>query len=349
MTPAPSPEAQLAFIAKLQRLFAEGDFTATYKFALVIALADLAVEIGADDGEALHLANRAIATKFIELYWQQMAPYSNGRAGTEAGVLAQNNGAPAAVISAILDFRRGNTAASAQAARSTPGFDALLTKVTQTVSAQPIIYLQNLGGQTDQFLYRREPGAIVLQPGVMYCLRRFQPLVQQLARTHWVSHVKRNRRNVPLLGEDDDLESFLFETSRQTLAVIGSGLRLLTSSHCFYCGAKVGEADVDHFVPFSLYPRDLMHNFVHAHPACNRSKSDTLAAKPHLERWLEHVSKNDDALQEVGHAAGRTADLDSCRAVVRWGYANALSSGAQAWLRAGSYEPVDDDYLRQLA
>ena len=51
MTPPPSPEAQLAFLSKLQRLFAEGDFTATYKFALLIALADLAVERGRDDGE----------------------------------------------------------------------------------------------------------------------------------------------------------------------------------------------------------------------------------------------------------------------------------------------------------
>ena len=345
MTPPPSAEAQLAFLAKLQRLFAEGDFTATYKFALVIALADLAIETGADNGEQLRLPNRAIAAKFIELYWQQTAPYSTGRGGTQVGVLAQNNGAPAAVITAIIEFRRINPGASAQAARSLPGYEPLLTKVTQTASAQPINYLQNLGGQTEHFLYRRDTGAVVLQPGVMYCLRRFQPLVQQLARSHWIAHVKRNRRNVALLGEYDDLESFLFETSRQALAVIGAGLRQLTKSHCFYCGATAGQADVDHFVPFSLYPRDLMHNFVLAHPACNRSKSDTLAARPHLERWLEHITKNDDDLREIGWTAGRTADVASTRAVARWGYANALSSGAQAWLRAGTYELVDDTYL----
>ena len=55
--PPPSAEAQLAFLAKLQRLFSEGDFTATYKFALLIALADLAVELGADDGAELALSN----------------------------------------------------------------------------------------------------------------------------------------------------------------------------------------------------------------------------------------------------------------------------------------------------
>ena len=75
----PSPEAQLVFLSKLQRLFAEGDFTATYKFVLLIALADLAVELGDDSGEALELGHRGIAAKFIELYWQQSAPYSNGR------------------------------------------------------------------------------------------------------------------------------------------------------------------------------------------------------------------------------------------------------------------------------
>ena len=44
-----SAESQLVFLAKIQRLFAEGDFTATYKYALLIVLADLAVELGGDD------------------------------------------------------------------------------------------------------------------------------------------------------------------------------------------------------------------------------------------------------------------------------------------------------------
>jgi hypothetical protein len=68
VTPPPSPDHQILFLSKLQRLFAEGDFTATYKFALLIALADLAVERGRDDGDALLISNNDIARKFIELY-----------------------------------------------------------------------------------------------------------------------------------------------------------------------------------------------------------------------------------------------------------------------------------------
>ncbi len=345
MTSPPSADAQLLFLSRLQRLFAEGDFTATYKFALLISLADLAVEHGRDDGSSLRLSTRRLAEKFIELYWQQTAPYSAGGRANSMHVLVQNHGSQAAVITAITDFQLETGIPKLQAASSSPHYRSLVTTVAGTVAAQPIEYLQNLGSSTEPFLYDRERGGIVLKPGVGYCLRRFQPLVQQLARSHWVGHVKRNRLNLPMLGQSDDLESFLFETSRETLEVIGAGLRRFTGGRCFYCGATVHEADVDHFIPFSLYPRDLVHNFVLAHPACNRSKSDTLAARPHLESWLEYITSRDDALREIGEAAGRISEPTSSLAVARWGYANAMTSGAQAWHRAKIYERVDKHYL----
>lgn len=141
----------------------------------------------------------------------------------------------------------------------------------------------------------------------------------------------------------------MFETPRQALAVIGKGLRKIASDRCFYCGEKVRDADVDHFVPFALYPRDLMHNFVLAHPACNRSKADTLAAKVHLERWLQYIDRHDDDLLELGGEAGRSADRPASLAVARWGYGNACGGGAQAWERAAKYVPIGADYLDLLA
>ena len=341
----PSAEDQLAFLSRLQRLFSEGDFTATYKYALLISLSDLAVELGEND--TLRITYRQLAAKFVELYWQQCAPYSNG--GSTPGLLAQNMGAQAAVISAIIEFRTRNPSATVVAARSFDGYSALVQTVAATVAAQPVNYLQNLGGQLDPFLYERDRGCVVLKPGVAYCLRRFQPLVQQLARSHWIGHIKRNRLNQPLLGVTDDLESFLFETPRQALVVISAGLKKLTNGRCFYCGEPVQAADVDHFVPFSMYARDLMHNFVLAHPTCNRSKSNALAAKPHLDRWLEYITRNTDALQEIGQQAGRITDQGSSLAVARWGYSNAVSGGAMAWVSARQYAPVDQDYLRALA
>jgi hypothetical protein len=145
----------------------------------------------------------------------------------------------------------------------------LLRSVTNTVVAYPVKHIQNLGGKKgklEQFLFHIDTESITLLPGVAYCLRRFQPLVQQLSRSQWIDHIKRNKQNTTLLGQDNDLESFLFETSRQSLVIVQTGLRKI-SNKCFYCGNSVKEADVDHFIPHSLYPRDLAHNFVLADPA----------------------------------------------------------------------------------
>ena len=46
----PTPEEQVLFLRNIQRLLAEGQFVASYKFALLLALADLAVLKGDDTG-----------------------------------------------------------------------------------------------------------------------------------------------------------------------------------------------------------------------------------------------------------------------------------------------------------
>ena len=50
---SPTAEEQLKFLTNLQRLLAEGQFVATYKYALLLALADIAVESGDDSGNPL--------------------------------------------------------------------------------------------------------------------------------------------------------------------------------------------------------------------------------------------------------------------------------------------------------
>lgn len=344
--PPPSAEAQLAFLAKLQRLFSEGNFTATYKFALLIALADLAVEIGADDGAALPLSNQQIAERFVQLYWQHASPYTVGPTGVETGLLIRNFGSQAAVITAIADFRQSNNVHTLVQARALSQYSSLLIKVAATVSAQPLTYLQNFGGGTDQFLYERNGrGSILLKPGVVYCLRRFYPLVQHLSRTHWVEHIKSNKLNQIILGKSRNLEDFLLSTSRQSLLLIAEGLRKLDGDRCFYCNHRLNETDVDHFIPFSLYPRDLAHNFVLAHPKCNRSKSDTLAARPHLERWLERLVRCSDDLTELGFSVGVNADSATSKHVTAWGYSSALEAGGKAWLDSAKYEAITCEYL----
>ena len=344
----PSADFQIGFLAKLQRLFSEGEFTATYKFALLMALTELAVEKGGEDNSSLFLTHKLLASKFVNLYWQQTAPYSCGSSQTTPGILAQNRGPQASIIKYIAEFRATYAGVTLAAARSSSGYELLLTDIAKTVSAQPVRYIQNIGGGTEAFLFERERGGVRLLPGVVYCLRRFQSLVVQLCRNSWVLHVKTNTLNAPRLGGHDDLESFLFETPRQALGVMGRGLRKLSGSHCFYCGGTAHKAEVDHFVPFSMYPRDTAHNFVLAHEGCNRSKSDTLAALVHLERWRSWVDRHSSDLHEIGHEAGFITDLQSSLAVTRWGYNNALVGQGMAWLKSRQFVPITPAYMEVL-
>ena len=91
----PSSDEQIKFLVNLQRLLDEGLFVASYKFALLLALADLSIEQGDDSGAPLQLSTDAIAEKFIQYYWRQALPYP---APSEARVLKQNTGNQAAVL-----------------------------------------------------------------------------------------------------------------------------------------------------------------------------------------------------------------------------------------------------------
>jgi 5-methylcytosine-specific restriction endonuclease McrA len=339
MNSIPSAEDQLDFLTKVQRLFNESDFSSTYKYALLISLADLAIELGKDDDSELELSNRQIAERFIELYWQQSSPYKTSKAN-DSGVLFQNHGTQAAIIKAIQAFRDENNFNSPNAAKHSKEYKKLVTAVASTVAKQPINYLQNVGGGPLPFLYDRNTSSITLKTGVAYCLRRFQPLIQQLARSRWTDYIKKNAKNIPILGEKDDLNSFLFETSRKTLALVCKELKVLYGCKCFYCNKATTELEVDHFIPFSMYPRDLMHNFVLACPSCNRSKSDSLAARIHLNRWVKAVMKNNDATTQIGEAVGVVANLETSLSIAQWSYGAASGGQVTGWVKAGQYDQL---------
>ena len=164
----PGAEQQLQFLQHIQRLFDEGDFVATYKYALLMTLAELAVESGGGDAEGeLRLQMVRIAEKFAELYWPQTVPYASGVAGTNPSVLAQNRGKQAAVLNCLSILRTQGTATIAQA-RQLPDWTGTLRTIAATVANMSLRYLQNVGGVLVPFLYDFPPprGEVVLKPGV---------------------------------------------------------------------------------------------------------------------------------------------------------------------------------------
>jgi hypothetical protein len=213
----PTPEEQVLFLRNVQRLLAEGQFTAGYKFALFQALADLAVLKGQDDGAPLELSTREIAAKFVELYWRQCRPLPAG--GAEPGlILLQNTGRLAAVVSQIAGSQEQCGGSLFRLRRSSPDrWSGLVAEVDQVVRTMPLWKLQVVGEERLDFLYenRGRGNRITLKAGAPSCLRAFYGLLRDLIQGAWVRFVQ--KLNGGRLGGVSDLGASLFGEERGSL------------------------------------------------------------------------------------------------------------------------------------
>ncbi|MCY4399363.1 MAG: HNH endonuclease [Gemmatimonadetes bacterium] len=343
----PTASEQLAFLRSLQRLMDEGSFVASYKFALLHAIADLCLVKGDDSGAELELTTSEIAEQFIRLYWPQVVPYS---ASAEQPILSQNTGRQAAIVRHVAEQRARYQGSLADIERNHSDWAHLRSKVQQTVRDMPLRRLQTVrSGQLDFLYVIQENGQVVqLQPGVAYCFRAFYPLITDMIEGAWSQFVqKRNRKH---LGQVVDLRSFLFGSRRKSLDAYRPLLRDLQEGRCFYCERDIkSRADVDHFIPWRLYSLDLGHNFVLAHPGCNSSKSDLLAAEEHLQRWTERTLTRRDELEEGFDQLGVLHDWPKSRQLAHWAYGQAHQASRQVWVGAKvDLQPLRGDWRKIL-
>jgi hypothetical protein len=134
--PTPDPERQVQFLFDVQRLISDGSFVATYKFALLLALADLAVERGDDTTESLPLDTRDLAEKFVELYWRQVLPWVPGNERTP-GRLAQARGQDAAVLKRLAAAHAHVHGSLPRLRRDKAAWNRLLGDVARTIEVMP--------------------------------------------------------------------------------------------------------------------------------------------------------------------------------------------------------------------
>jgi len=351
----PPPEEQVRFIANIERVLSEGSFVATYKYALLVALVELAIERGDDSSRELPLPIRDIAEKFAELYWRQAAPYeADGRSGAGL-VLHQNQGRQASAITRLAKLRieLKSSRSTLAEARRTAEWKRLVGQMRTLLKTMPLGKLQRVGHDDVCFLYEK-PGPkashITLLPGVACHLRERAPLIRRLAQTEWLRFVLSLEQNQPVLGRAVGLSEFLFGSSRAALSLkVSEPLRELQHGRCFYCERSLpAAAAVDHFIPWSRYPRDLAHNLVLAHGACNSRKSDLLGGEQYLERWARFVSDHDSDLQQVGSEAGLLVDRATSVAVAEWSYGHAERVQAEVWLGGSDYGHLSAGWRRLL-
>lgn len=329
----PTAQEQLKFLKNIQLILQSGSFSSTYKFALLISLSRLAIEKGDDSGGNLSLEYIDIAEKFIEIYWKQAVPYTFSNEGQL--ILNQNNGKQAAIVNRIIELRQSYSSLGILR-RDSLVWLKLIKDVARTVKEMPVRYLQNMNGQNFEFLYLLDQcrKQLILLPQVMFCLRQFSEIVEELCQKRWIDYIRKNSTNAPVLNQLPNLEQFMFEPNRNQLNAVANVLVELQEYKCFYCNKplKKGSYAVDHFIPWSMYPSDTGHNFVLADSSCNSKKSNLLASNEFLHKWQERNEEHNLIIVDRISVLGFLTDKERSHKVAEWAYSQGKENNYLLWM-----------------
>lgn len=371
-SPSAPDRIAIRLAERLIQLLDRGGFTATYKYAVLVAIIDLCMELTGKSGLPPDvITTRQLAEKVIELYWTHCAPYPHG----ERRVLRQNSSrrltdagkldTQAEIIRHILQFRARldvNPAASlplsrARAAAAPGAYERLARIIEWKLVEMPLPRLQLIGGEEDRFLYeynfhreiqksemsryQQGDGAafdnrLLLKPGVSAALIALNGVLRPLIFRNWALMVANlNDLDEPLL------EEFLFGSRRISLEPVRPMLYELQEGRCFYCARSiVASCHIDHFIPWSRHADNSIDNLVAAHDDCNSSKSDYLAAAEHVARWRERGLDKAAALAQIAREQSWESRPDRTLGVVRAIYRN-LPDDARLWVSGRDFARID--------
>jgi 5-methylcytosine-specific restriction endonuclease McrA len=362
----------IAFAEKVLELLDEGRFVATYKFAVLLALLDLCLELTESSGVPPQMiTTRQLADKVVEIYWPHTLPFVTQPVQS---ILRQNVTGQAEIVSLIRRFRERHapdaTVPRWESRRAAPDrYESLVRNVEWKLIEMPLPRLQTMGRSHRPFIYeiqwdhaidRRAVAAyqeggpsgfdnrIMLAPHVGEYLLQLSGLLRPLIQRRWAAMVAQLNRM-----EESQLEQFLFGADRTPTAKVRAGLWEIQERRCFYCDARLGdpaEAEVDHFLPWSRYPDDGLDNYVVADKRCNGWKSSSLAASEHLSQWADRfndVSAGSGSLALLAAETGWERATHRILGVARAIYFR-LPNDARLWLQGRDFVAPDADVIRRV-
>ena len=367
------------FAARLLELIPRAETTASYKYALLTALIELAAERRGDGFAAGELTTRKVAERVLELYWPQAQPFSPQRTRSTPRVLRQISGEKRAIVDHIAEYRATRPRETGTPTRARmadeAGFRSLLDKIERILIRYPLPLLQRLGGESLQLIYtinwdetiadsklrrhqrRYDPAnadaenevdfdnRVLLLPNVERWLAELAPLFLPLIRREWTQFVA--RRNRDILAEVT-LERFLFEPSREQLRALCPDLAQLQDRRCFYCGERLQRSsEVDHFLAWSRCGASSVENLVVAHDRCNNSKSDYLVAARHLEHWTTRLVEQAMDLEQIALKRHWPSEPRRIGALVCSNY-GALNGDTRLWLAQRTWVPARSQPIAEI-
>ena len=308
----------LVLLERVQNLLRDSSYTTTYKFALLRALCDLAIEL---PDSTSNIALQTIAERFIHLYWRQVQLFTLPDQDKEVQLVqCSMKNKPSKVISLVQQCAKesGRSLSNAQQTGRILNY----TKLVQQQLVKDVLWRLQPEGDPFLYIWKRGQDSIQLLPGVLATLRRFHALLCDLIDGAWTRWVE--RRNVEVRSSDA-LRKHLFGSERMNIESVREPLIKLQQGVCFYSGKELrkGDSHIDHFIPWSLARHEALGNLVVCTAAANVKWSNAL--KPAKDRAKLEVRNNEHAprLAQIARANGLRWDPRATLAVTQWAYASA--------------------------
>ena len=315
---------------KIIGLLDSSKYVATYKWAALDAIIQIASESVEDSGEApSYISAKKVGTRVMEIYWRQAVPFTADETGKPIFLRQSNLGKNLDIPQIIAEYRKTmsltakNDSLDKARQLDPSGIGKLEREIQARVIGQPLSKLQRFGNgaksSEDRFLFdfswkdeesfgkiHKEgfDDSIRFLPGVAQGLLRIQSLLRPYLENLWIQKVADQNRDIT---DAASLEDFLFGAERTTHTKIRPYLVKLQSNKCFYCeNTFTGQIEVDHFLSFSKHRNESLDNLVASCRTCNGAKSDSYVSVRHLTKWTARFSHGEfsDELDSIAATTG---------------------------------------------
>ncbi len=254
--------------------------TTSYKFVFFKSILDNLFNVDLDSSPECYLSFDAISLRFAEIYWnlilrfklKQMPENSNGKISVIEKILFD--------FCAKYGYSTTETEFAFEGLKSEQQLE-LSNNIKKYVVTKYVLgaFCADTQWQFYHFSKIQKWDGIYLNKDFFLTLAKYRSDFEKINYFEWIKYLE---------GINKEEDSYMLaskldrSTERENLDSYRKVLFDFGQQTCFYCGKKLSENAVDHFIPWSFVKDDKLWNFVLACPACNSRKSDKLASQTFL-------------------------------------------------------------------
>ncbi len=199
------------FLTYIHAIIDKGKFNATYKLALLMAISEICQNKVTNANEAVFISYQELAEIFVKIYWNNtnFYPKNNG----ESIILRHGkNFGNDNITEYLKEFK--NTSQNkhwTMIDTKNKHYDELIEKTSKLIKDNPVSFLQNIHGFSDNILFSKKPNkdGIELKAGIAYHFKN-NPNIYNLARQKLIEVVMKNPKNNLTDENFAKIEKFLF-------------------------------------------------------------------------------------------------------------------------------------------